>query len=310
MNVDKFLTIIVFICLFQSLPIHSQDLSDLTLIAHYPLTSSANDTTGNYEPMTLINTPFQDGGIYCNGISSSCDAFTPSISNLNFEALAVSAKFKASSYHTAGFNPVFICGRHWRWMGIGLLPDSLIGYIFNYSSSQYTDLKFSLDTWHLATVTYDSSTSVGKYYIDGVLADSALFQLVHGNDKTFTITHGGQGHVFHGIFSDLKIYTKQEATKVESDKDEIPKQYQLSQNYPNPFNPITIISYTVPRSDFITLRIYNSIGKEIQTLVNQHQKADTYNISFDASDLSSGIYFYRLNIGKHFVETRKMLLIR
>ena len=221
MKVVKTLGIILIFCLFQTSLILSQDLSDLTLIAHYPLTSTANDTTGNYGPMTLINTPFQDGGIYCNGNylfsdPDSCDAITPDITGLNFEALAISARFKVSSYHTASINPVFICGDGWRWMGVCLLPDSLIGYIYNYTSPQNTNLKYSLDTWHLATVTYDSSKGIGKYYIDGVLADSVQFQLEHGNDKNVTITHGGHGFVFKGIFSDLKIYTKTDGTDVDS----------------------------------------------------------------------------------------------
>ena len=265
--------------------------------------------------MTLINTPFQDGGIYCNGNyihgdPDSCDAITPNISGLNFEALAISARFKVSSYHTAGPIPVFICGDGWRWMGVCLLPDSLIGFIYNYSSPRYTSLKFSLDTWHLATVTYDSSSGIGKCYIDGVLADSVQFQLEHGNDKTVTVTHSGYGIVFKGIFSDLKIYTKTDGTEVESANGKTLKQFALIQNYPNPFNQSTIISYSVPNSDFVTLKIYDSIGREIQTLVSQDQVADTYTISFNASELSSGIYFYKLNVGKDFVETRKMLLIR
>ena len=309
MNATKSLGMLRILCLFLPSLMYSQDLSHLTLIAHYPLTSTANDTTGNYGPMTLVNTPFQDNGIYCNGNAEFCNATTPIISGLNFEAFAVSAKFKVASDFSTGC-PLFICGNGWRWMGVWLTSDSSLGYIYNYSAINYTSLKFSLDAWHLATVVYDSSKGIGKYYIDGVLADSARFQLEHGNEKTFTVSHSGYGNVFKGIFSDLKIYTKKEETDIESDKSSTAKFFHLDQNYPNPFNPSTIISYSLPKSDFVTLTVYNSNGREIQTLVSQNQIADKYNINFDAHDLSSGIYFYKLIIGNEHVETKKMLLIR
>ena len=88
-----------------------------------------------------------------------------------------------------------------------------------------------------------------------------------------------------------------------------PNHFRLYQNYPNPFNPETIILYSIPKSDFVTLKIYDMLGREIQTLVSEFQKVDTYPINFDASKLSSGIYFYQLQVGD-FVETKKMLFLR
>ena len=89
-----------------------------------------------------------------------------------------------------------------------------------------------------------------------------------------------------------------------------PKTFVLFQNYPNPFNPLTRISYSIPKSNFVILKIYNTLGKEIQTIVSGFQRANTYSINFDASRLSSGIYFYKLQVGNEFVETKKMLLMR
>lgn len=91
---------------------------------------------------------------------------------------------------------------------------------------------------------------------------------------------------------------------------EIPVEYKLKQNYPNPFNPLTNISYSIPNSYFVTLKIYDLLGKEIQTLVNEFQQAGTYSLTFDSSELSSGIYFYRLGVGSNFVETKKMLFLQ
>jgi len=84
---------------------------------------------------------------------------------------------------------------------------------------------------------------------------------------------------------------------------------QITQNYPNPFNPTTRILYSIPSEKFVTLKVYDILGREIQILVNQFQKAGTYSVIFHAGELSSGIYFYKLQTG-NFVETKKMLLLR
>lgn len=89
----------------------------------------------------------------------------------------------------------------------------------------------------------------------------------------------------------------------------IVKDYQLYQNYPNPFNPGTRISYSIPENQFVTLKIFDVVGKEVGVLVNASQTAGMHIIDFNASNLSSGVYYYKLEAGK-FVETRKMLLIK
>ncbi len=93
------------------------------------------------------------------------------------------------------------------------------------------------------------------------------------------------------------------------DNNNVPTKYYLSQNYPNPFNPSTLIKYQLPVSDNVTLKVYDVLGNEITTLVNEFKPAGSYSISFDASKLSSGIYFYRLQAG-NYVETKKMLLLK
>ncbi|HEY6436739.1 MAG TPA: T9SS type A sorting domain-containing protein, partial [Ignavibacteriaceae bacterium] len=85
--------------------------------------------------------------------------------------------------------------------------------------------------------------------------------------------------------------------------------FSLSQNYPNPFNPSTRINYSVPFTSFIKIKLYDILGNEVATLVNEEKPAGVYEISFDASRLSSGVYFYQLKADS-FVETRKMILLR
>ena len=88
-----------------------------------------------------------------------------------------------------------------------------------------------------------------------------------------------------------------------------PNSFILSQNYPNPFNPSTTILFSIPAKEFVTLKIYDALGKEITTLVNEEIQPGTYQKEWFAGDLSSGVYFYRLQAGK-FSETKKLLLLK
>ena len=99
-------------------------------------------------------------------------------------------------------------------------------------------------------------------------------------------------------------------TLVDKNNNTIPDNFILSQNYPNPFNPTTRISYTIPEENHVTLKIFNTLGQEIKTLVNKYQEADWYSISFNADNLATGVYFYSLQVGDKFHDVKKMLLVR
>ena len=88
-----------------------------------------------------------------------------------------------------------------------------------------------------------------------------------------------------------------------------PASYSLSQNYPNPFNPSTTIKFSISKTDLVVMKIYNVLGQQVMTLVNEQLKPGTYSYKFDASKLSSGIYFYNINAG-NFNQTKKMILIK
>jgi hypothetical protein len=90
---------------------------------------------------------------------------------------------------------------------------------------------------------------------------------------------------------------------------EMPDKYTLFQNYPNPFNPTTDIKFAIPKAGFVKMVIYDVLGREVKTLVNEYRQAGVYNINFDASSYSSGVYFYRIEAG-NFIQTKKMLLIK
>ncbi len=88
-----------------------------------------------------------------------------------------------------------------------------------------------------------------------------------------------------------------------------PTEFSLQQNYPNPFNPTTVISYSVPEAGFVSLKVYDVLGNEVATLVNGNQTKGIHRVTFNASELTSGIYFYRMKSGQ-FTQVRKMMLMK
>ncbi len=89
----------------------------------------------------------------------------------------------------------------------------------------------------------------------------------------------------------------------------LPVEFSLEQNYPNPFNPSTTISFTIPQKEVVTLKIYDLMGEEVAVILNEEKPAGSYSVSFDASHLSSGIYFYKIKAGS-FIEAKKMVLMK
>ena len=101
----------------------------------------------------------------------------------------------------------------------------------------------------------------------------------------------------------------QVVTEVTNPQDLLPVIFELFQNYPNPFNPSTTINFVIPKSSFVNLKVYDVLGNEVATLVNEEKPLGTYQLNFDASSLASGIYFYKIQAGS-FVQTKKMILLK
>ncbi len=112
-------------------------------------------------------------------------------------------------------------------------------------------------------------------------------------------------HEDDGMMLNIKIDAP---TKID-DEDLSSDSFQLHQNYPNPFNPSTTISYQIPSAVFVTLKVFDAIGNQVASLVNEPNQAGNYKVSFEAQAIPSGVYHYRLKAGE-FVETRKMILFK
>jgi len=123
------------------------------------------------------------------------------------------------------------------------------------------------------------------------------------------------GHSLIGCYINGVLYGDTTLTGINQISTEVPSSYSLSQNYPNPFNPRTKIRFNIQKSEFrsqnseVTLKVYDVMGREVQTLVNEKLHPGTYETSFDGSYFSSGVYFYRLQT-ENFSETKRMLLIK
>ena len=124
-----------------------------------------------------------------------------------------------------------------------------------------------------------------------------------GINPYYCSLHGAPGGI--GMAALIMVVQSTDVSENESSVNS----FQLQQNYPNPFNPSTSIQFSISNREFVTLKIYNILGDEVATLVNEDKEQGVYDITFDATGLSSGMYLYKLQAGS-FVETKKMILIR
>jgi len=114
---------------------------------------------------------------------------------------------------------------------------------------------------------------------------------------------------FDNHFAVVRYMGSSGPVSVDVEDEILTKEFVLSQNYPNPFNPNTKINYSIPKTGFVILKIYDVLGNEITTLVNEEQSTGNYEIQFNGSNISSGVYFYRMQI-EGFTDTKKFILIR
>jgi Secretion system C-terminal sorting domain len=195
-------------------------------------------------------------------------------------------------------------------------PANVLTYYFN--SNSMVTMSMDFDTIMTANYIVDSITTphrISWYSSNGKLGNLGIWK-IEGNTLTVKAT-GGDTTTFPTTFdpetkypSESTTYTKAtEVTDVKTNATETPKSFTLFQNYPNPFNPTTVISYQLSAVSHVTLKVYDVLGRELKTLVNERQTAGSHLATFDASYLPSGVYFYHLQAGSHSA-TKKLLLLK
>ena len=179
---------------------------------------------------------------------------------------------------------------------------------------------------HVAFV-YDSAAHTIKAFKNGTLIRTVL-QAVPLNlpqGEGFRVGGYASNASFIGKMDEFRLYRKALANGDISysyskdiacglvvglnDPGTVPAKYELLQNYPNPFNPVTKISYALPKNGYVTLKVYDMLGREVAELVNEVKTAGNYTVDFNAGNLSSGTYFYRLETNG-FIDTKKMMIIK
>jgi hypothetical protein len=127
------------------------------------------------------------------------------------------------------------------------------------------------------------------------------------SDFISLLDDAGNSYSFFGY--KVTLHFKQFITGVSSEGTDIPTSYRLHQNYPNPFNPSTTISFSLPSKSFVTLKVFDLIGREVATIVNEELPPGNHTKQWNADNLSSGVYFYRLQADS-FTQTKKLVLLR
>ena len=149
------------------------------------------------------------------------------------------------------------------------------------------------------------STNYGQSWIDisaGAPFDSnaAIISITIADSNLIVGTNGNGAWRFP---------LSQLVTGINDGYNQLPTGFSLNQNYPNPFNPSTIISYSLPLHSYVSLNVYDALGREVRTLVNEEQNAGIHKVTFNSGNLTSGVYYYRLAAGS-FIDTKKLILLK
>jgi hypothetical protein len=259
-----------------------------------------------------------------SGHSISADSYGNSYVTGHFSGLVV---FGTNYLNSSGYTDIFIAkydssgnclwakqygGSEYDYGGLGISTDavgnSYITGSFHGNSADIIIAKYGTDGNRFWVVEaggslFDEGQSIatdgyGNIYVTGYFRGSVMF------DTTQLVSAGGK---------DIFI-TKINTPVTALEENLMPSEIQLHQNYPNPFNPSTKIKFEIPDQDrndkaLVTLKVYDILGREVATLVNEEKPAGEYELEFNAANLPSGIYFYQLKAGE-FTETKKMVLLR
>ncbi len=303
------------------------------LVAYYPFNGNADDESGNGHHGTVFGATLVADRFGTPNTSFSFDGNdridVPDDPNLTFgsEPFTISVWAQLSTFGADG--GYYLMGHSEgpgntnKWIfwhgnsGISLVVGPSPGWI-GLGSSQ-----FQLGVWyHIIIqrigsdlVAYINTMQIGTASAPQVIPDpNAILQIG-------TAEPDRPNRVYQGLIDDIRIYNRaltqaeidslynETPTSVETIHSNNPIRFELKQNYPNPFNPTTKIKYQLPDAGFVTLKVYDVLGNEIATLVNEEKQTGTYEITWYAENLPSGIYFYRLQAGS-FILTKKMVLMK
>ncbi len=177
-------------------------------------------------------------------------------------------------------------------------------------AEQQRSVTLSLSISGTPNLLFSNPTDGKTYYVNDVYNDSSYQIKFTGGSANFSMSIPAYGTAVLIISDSVRKIVVPKITSVQQlAESTIPENYSLSQNYPNPFNPATVISYQLSANSIVSLKVFDIVGREVATLVNDRQEAGTYQTLFNAQGLASGLYFYQLRAGS-YTETKKMMLVK
>jgi hypothetical protein len=213
-----------------------------------------------------------------------------------------------------GFNVLWRPSRQGVSWGVGFLKYDIKGWTdatqsdtfrLYFANAVYPDADITI-TWPDSFTLHAHATAM-SIKIDTIIIDmftQTSFNIVDAGDVGIN-----QAYIYKtGAFL-VDCVGGECSDGVEERIKKFPGEYRLSQNYPNPQNPTSTITYDLPKASYVTLNIYNTLGQQVTTLIDEQKQPGRYDILFDGSKLTSGVYFYRIVAGE-FTQTKKMILIR
>ena len=197
--------------------------------------------------------------------------------------------------------------------------ESEVGGFTNNSTEDYTITK-TVDAWGELTMPDGTTEDVLRITVESdftsnimgtpVTTHNVYYEFISKNGLYVEVNSEDYSQPQNGVISvvDVSWHYAPNTTDVEK-SNEIAKAFSLAQNYPNPFNPSTTIQFAIPKASYVSLKVYDVLGNEVARLVNEELSAGVYNNTFNAANLSSGIYFYTLR-ADNFTATKKLMLVK
>ena len=306
---------------------------DSGLVAYYPFNGNANDESNNGNDGTVMGALLTTDRFGLDSAAYEFDGTSSYIAVPNSQtlqspdtALSQVAWINIYSWSLVGttFGPILMksnSGTNAFQYRLSVGPVGINTSINNWLNFVTTPDTLNFNEWIMIASVLSNDT-VSHYVNETFLGSGVLSGPIVTDNRPLEIGRDVPGvtEIFHGKLDEVRIYNRaltfqeiQElygiSSGIEDDLGMRPIRFQLRQNYPNPFNPSTTIEFDLPKSCEVTLIIYNLLGEEVITLLSASLLSGSHSIEWDASDLASGVYLYRLQAG-NYVETRKMVLMR
>ncbi|MEJ5350329.1 MAG: T9SS type A sorting domain-containing protein [Melioribacteraceae bacterium] len=297
----KLITILLFICLFFIQNLFAQrayvmweltlDLSVTTLIGEVTANDvslqgglTVRDFTGSqFGPAVKIW--YKDGAEWPNETAPSFDKYvefkvSPKPGN---NLIVDTVKYGMGSYGTRAYMHANV---YWDRD-----PSFANKKIIDTTSAPINDIRDS--------AAYVRVHKIGEKILDGqsfIMRIYPWYSTTGGTTKYFCLNY-------------VEVIGKTETAVSVDEESNLPVEFELEQNYPNPFNPATTISFTIPKSSYVNLSVYNSLGEKVATLISREMEAGYHSVLLDASNLTSGVYFYKLET-ENYIGVKKMVLAK